>query len=249
MKDPISPELIEKYLTYSLPETEQAEFARKLESDSALAAQVSDYRLAMKSAEHYGKIKLKERLGKIMTETKAEQAKWHNNQWMRIAAAVLIFLAAGSPFLFNHFNQGIDYQQIYTENFNLYPNVLNQRSDDVQKNVMLTEAMSYYSDKDFVNAFALLDELSKKQDSLAATVTFYKGICLLGAGKDEEAAEVFSNILSNPDESYKNPARWYLALTFIKSGKQAEAEALLKEISVEKTYNYLKAEKILEELE
>jgi len=61
MKDPISPELIEKYLTHSLPETEQAEFARKLESDSALAAQVSDYRLAMKSAEHYGKIKLKER--------------------------------------------------------------------------------------------------------------------------------------------------------------------------------------------
>ena len=249
MKDETSLELIEKYFDKSLAPSEMDDFNNKLATDREFALLFSNYQLAMKSAEHYGKIKMKERIKKIMDEEKNTRPAWYPNNWLKIAAVLIVLLTVSSPFIYNYYGGRQDYQELFNENFNLYPNVLNQRGNDLQNNLMLSEAMSYYSNKDFVNAVALMEELIKNHDSLAGTIDFYRGICLLGAGKDDDAADVFSNILAKPDESFKNQAKWYLALTYLKSGKREEAEELLKEISVEKAYNYLKAEKVLEELE
>jgi len=242
-------ENIERYLEGKLTESELVEFENRMNHDPEFLEWVENYRIAVKSVEFYGKRKLKKRLHKIHVEEVLEKPMSGKRQWMLIAAAFFGIMIVTAPFLYNHFYRNPDYDTLFKDNFGLYPDVLSKRGQSEQADIMLEEAMSYYKNKDFENALALFGELDKKHAKYSDVIKFYKGISLLGAGKDSEATEVFKKVTSEPGQPFYEQARWYLALTYLKTGNKKEATKLLQEIAGMKSYNFAKAGKLLEKIE
>jgi tetratricopeptide (TPR) repeat protein len=210
---------------------------------------VDNYKIAVKSVEFYGKSQLKKRLHEIHEEVVVEMPMLGNKQWMLIAVAFIGIMIITAPFLYNHFYGNPDNNDLFKDNFGLYPDVLSQRGQDEHANLILEEAMSYYKNKDFENALSLFNELDKQSSQYSDAIKFYEGICLLGAGKDTEAADVFRMATTDPGKPFYEQARWYLALTYLKTGNKKQASKLLQEITKTKSYNFAKAEKLLEKLE
>ena len=153
-------ENIERYLEGKLKGDELTEFKAMLEADPGFAAKTEDFRLAMRTVEEYGKYELKKQLIKIHKEEIKSGRNFGRREIIRYAAIFVGFLVISAPFLYNYFTGSPNYQNLYNNNFNLYPDILSQRGES--QNLMLEEAMSYYKNKDFENAAVLFNELDNQ---------------------------------------------------------------------------------------
>ena len=99
----------------------------------------------------------------------------------------------------------------------------------------------------------MINTISNK-DSLER-IRFYYGNSCLAAAKSEnskkkektlnKAIQLFDNIIVDKESNFYEEAKWFLALTYLKTDKKEKCKTLLNEIIEERGYNYEKAKSIL----
>ena len=153
-------------------------------------------------------------------------------RFLSIAAAALLLLATGY-FLFL---QPSGQQGLFAQHFDYLPSAVkiesgNRGPSSYEEGPALREkAMQAYEAGRFEQARELMEQhLSRyRRDT---EIRFYLGIILLGEGETEAAIRNFEATLSGlPRPAYERPAKWYLALAFLQSGRDESAKGLFREL-------------------
>lgn len=107
-------------------------------------------------------------------------------------------------------------------------------------------AIVLYKAGNYPPALAGFDE-ALKADPEAVTPKFFAGLSHLALGKYEEAVKDLSVIADKPGE-YTKEAKWYLGLTYLKTGRVSEATACFEYLSKSGGFYGNVSEKILRRL-
>jgi len=239
-------ENIEHYIEGKLSGDELNAFNDALKTDPEFAKMTEDFKLAIRSVEEFGKLELKKQLKQIHLEEIKTKPQTGRRELLRFAAIFIGFLIISAPFLYNYFTGNPNYQNLYENNFSLYPDILSQRGET--HNLMLEEAISYYKNKDFENASVLFHNLDVQDQPFANAIKLYCGISYLGAGNILLANDVFTGIINDIENPFHGQAKWYLALSYLSQGNITDARPLLEDIVSKKTYNHARANQILKEV-
>lgn len=228
--------LIDKYLNNELSTQEVQDFENRLATDEQLAKELE----LVKDMHHFGKnrsganemLDVVAEMGKKYAPQKDAQVipiyKRRKVIWAGVVAMASIFLLLIFSDLFTSdpYQEFFQHQKISGEQGSSEENLKRAIKDFNQKKY-----------KSALDAFKTIDNFSNAEYELA------KGICHLELNQFQAAHQIFSN-LQQSQQTYKNTANWYLALTALKEKKYANCRQLLSEIDSDSAYAQ-KAEKLL----
>jgi hypothetical protein len=108
--------------------------------------------------------------------------------------------------------------------------------------------MSYYKNGDFENASVLFGYLINNDSAGNDALNFYYGVSMLGNDDLQEAKTVLLEISADTGNEFYAQAKWYLGLLYLKEGNSKRANEIFNEIVFNKSYNHIKAQRLLDEL-
>jgi len=234
--------LIEQYFSKSLSQEARKEFNHLIITDPEFATEAefqNNLKIAIKKEEQNA---LKKELQNF--EAEENTTSFNFKKWF-IAASIISLLAIPS---FWYFNNTIDTQELYVENFEPYRNVVQpivrgETSDDIK-----TKAFTAYETKNYSEAIQYFDELLQQNHD--KTIAFYKANALLKLNKTEAAVAIFKTNLKSTD-SLDAKNNWYLALGYLKLDDSEKAIEQLKIVCSNPLSDYKKeaAKNLLKQLE
>ena len=173
-----------------------------------------------------------------------ELPKRNYQKW---AMAASIALLVGLGWLgYNNFS-GTDYQELYNDNFQEYPNTVYAITRGTETDSSLErEAYVAYETDDNAKAIQLFTELKETYDS--ESVNFYLAQSYLKNNQLTEANTLLSEVLEKEGE-FAPQALWYLSLSYIKSKQKEKAIKSLNLLIADGRYKKNEAEVLLDELD
>lgn len=237
-------ELIDKFLLQSLNDDEQKEF-ELLMQDADFQTELAFRQNLFAAAQTEGRAQLKARLTNLENNLAAPQqtkeAKRISMFRLSLAAAAILLIGMlGLRFLFS---QNSDNQTLVAQYFEPYPNIIAPLHRGEAAKDTLSLAMSFYENKDYNKAIAMLKQL-KRQDE----TDFYMAQMLLSTKRYNEANNYFE-ALSNHENRFKAAAEWYATLCSLALGKNDLAKQQLSEIAQHKNHIfYAKAKELMDKL-
>lgn len=223
-------EEIELFLENKLKGDDLKEFEKHLKDDKNLAQQLSNYHLAVKEISKICKDELKSKLKYIHNDLILDQDKQKQRRtaYLRIAAVFLGLIILAVPILYYKNLKQANNDQLFTEYFSPYTNVVSNRGSEIdENNILNASAMYYYDKKEYGKALLNFEELLERTN-LETSALFYYGISCLGAGEDNKAIEVLNKLSKSEDNVYYEQVIWYLALGNIKIDNKARSIELLE---------------------
>lgn len=164
-------------------------------------------------------------------------------RWMLwIAAAATVIVLAGLYLFLKPIPKSVG-EKLFADNFEPYQNLITVKGAGKP----LAEAMYYYDLKMWDSAILYFERIQPDEADTAA-VMFYQANALLASGKVNEAIVLLQTVEWLKDDRFKPQAAWYLALAYIKSGRQAEAVTMLNQLTVNDSFYGQKAGALLNEL-
>ncbi|OQX80858.1 MAG: hypothetical protein B6D61_01420 [Bacteroidetes bacterium 4484_249] len=160
-----------------------------------------------------------------------------------IAAFIIILLSVAAIVYFTNGTKP-DNQQLFAEYFEPYPDVITTKGINED---LLSAGMYYYNIAKYDSAVMFYDKILEN-GTQKPEVLFYKGICFLALGKEEDAILNLSKVVSDNNNPYNKPATWYLALVYLKMGESKNAKRILSNIINSNTVYDKKASAILHKL-
>ena len=123
------------------------------------------------------------------------------------------------------------------------PSVRMGQNDDIKN---WADAKDAYRDKRFDNAVSLIEGIPTP----SIEQQFYLALSRVYSEKPdfEKAALGFKNIFDNGDGNFKDEARWFYALTCLKTGKNDEAKQILETIQSGKGWKSKEANELLKKV-
>ena len=168
---------------------------------------------------------------------------------IRLAAAIIIFLVLAGGFTIYKANLSNTPEILYATYFNEYRNLelIDTRSISTDFNDQLRRSAYNQYDQgnysEFINSIGQLPEsYDQKMNDL-----FYLGIAYLQTEQWASAEETLEQIAGTSTE-YGAEANWYLALTYLRTGKCEQAQSLFEEVRDKGPDNSQRATKILRKL-
>lgn len=214
-------DLIDKYIQKNVTAEELETIKQLMEEDADFKEDLTfqlTLRQAVKKEESQ---KLKQRLQNF--ERKKNGFRFFPNIWK--VAAVFVF---GLGLLWV-FNTSPDYEKIYAENFEPYPNIvaptvrdINTSGSDVEK------AFQYYDNHDY-NKAAIAFKKIYDEDKIDYA-NFYYALSLMADHQLEKAVETLENADWEVSERYQNQTDWYLALGYLKIQNKEKATTYLEKV-------------------
>lgn len=182
---------------------------------------------------------LKERFNQL------DQKSTSKSKWYLYAAAITVLIAIASFF----YNSQPDYQDLYAENFEVYPNVIapTVRGNEVPKKDKMQLAFNYYDNKNYAKAAELFKTLYKETGEDYAF--FYRSVSLMAEGKTNKAITILEQHNWNEPENYLTITQWYVGLGYLKLGNMEKATLHLKKVTVSGKPLAKQAKEILQKLE
>ncbi|HRI60249.1 MAG TPA: tetratricopeptide repeat protein [Saprospiraceae bacterium] len=221
---------IEDYLDNALTDAERAAFEADVQADPASAAALEQVREARERLSRHwtqesAEAGLREQLSELgnqhfgTTEQPNRNARrfFIGRWWMAAAATVaaLIVWLAWPP--------GND--ALYTR-YRAFPEAsFTLKSSDKST---LDKAADAFNDKNFSAALSSLNTYLLQQPN-DQEARFFSGLCQLELSRFTEAEAIFREIIS-ADNAWSGEARWYLALTYLRSKKMEDCKSVLQEI-------------------
>nr|WP_321234585.1 hypothetical protein [uncultured Psychroserpens sp.] len=232
-------ELIAQYFTQKLSQEAQKEFDHLMATDAEFAKDVTFQKNLKTIIEKEERNTVKQQLQGFEAE---EHSGFNYKNWL-IAATIVILLGLSS---FWYFNNTIDTEKLYVENFEPYRNVVQPIVRGEAKTDLKTKAFTAYEIKNYTEALRYFDELLKENPD--ETIAFYKANVLMKLDKTEEAVAIFKTNLKTSD-SLDAKNNWYLALAFLKNENIENAKDQLSHlIKSESTFKKDEAKKLLKKL-
>lgn len=236
-------ELIDKFLLQSLNDDEQKE-VEQLMKDADFQAELAFKQNLFAAAQIVSRKQLKNRFAVLeqkATMPIAKEAKRISMFRVSLAAAAILLIGIlGLRFLFS---QNTDNQTLVAKYFEAYPNVIAPLHRGEAAKDTLSLAMSFYENKDYNKAIAMLKQL-KRQDE----TDFYIAQMLLSTKRYNEANNYFE-ALSNHENRFKAAAEWYGMLCNLALGKNDLVKQQLSTIAQNKNHLfYAKAKELMDKL-
>lgn len=233
-------DLIERALDNDLSDAEKLEFDQELKNSKTFKQAYEDQLNLLGHLVAHKKQEIRKELKELYTDFKKDRA---NNETPRqihflkygIAASIIIAASVSFWVINRESKSSFELYNEYYEPFHGGPLLRGEEEDSVQM------ALSAYYGKDYQLALSLFSTLEHPKKLLLI------GNCYLNLERYEEAEKAFMSELQNTKSDYHEPAKWYLALLYLKQGEKDKAEKLLKEFN--EGYYYQKAAEVLEELD
>lgn len=150
--------------------------------------------------------------------------------WFLVAASIVV-MAAIFSFLFHFTNKSYTDRELYAMYYEPYQSDIVDRSNNELDNSLLLTGIDAYNKGDYLKSSDLFNAvLIEEPENMVAR--FYGGISNLQNDETQEAIAGFQYIINNNGFLFVEQARWYLALTLLKSDtdQQDKALELLKEL-------------------
>lgn len=231
--------LIEKYFSHQISDAEFNQLKKWIEEDELFKNEFYQQLEIQKTISEANHSQIKERLKKLSNKPK------NKNKWYLYAASVAILMVLG--FLFYKPQQEL--QEIYVENFEAYPNVINiaTRSGLENKNDA-SEAFQYYEKELYHEAVLAFDQAYKNHPE--DYLLFYKGVSLLAQQKTNEGINVFLSYDWEKNQSdFTAAAYWYLGLAYLKQEQLSLAKLHLQKVMASENHLQIQAQNLLKELD
>ncbi|MBT2159627.1 tetratricopeptide repeat protein [Zobellia barbeyronii] len=163
------------------------------------------------------------------------------------AMAASVALLIGLGWLgYNNFS-GTDYNALYNDNFQDYPNTVYAITRGAETDSSFERAAYVaYETNDNTKAIELFTELKETYDS--ENVSFYLAQSYLKNNQLGEAISLFNEVVEERGE-FAPQALWYLSLSYIKDKQKQNAIESLKLLIADARYKKTEAESLLDELE
>ncbi len=227
--------LIEKFFTQKLSDSEQIQFDKLFLENSSFRKQV-EYELSVKEA-----IKRNERAElKVFLQSLNKPEKRNRSYKGLAVAASLTGLILLLTFSVQFFTKDTP-DKLFSEYFHSYPNIIApavRSNSDVSDKI---EAFAYYDSENFEQAVTSFDELYSKNGESYALL--YGGLSCLELGQTEEAIKRLEP-LSDSSEA----ASWYLALAYLKKKDKEKAIEVLSRIQDENSDFFVQSKSLLNRL-
>ncbi len=239
--------LVEKYFDAELTPEELNHFNARVEHDEDFKALFQREKVIIGAIRNQGLIDnllyLKSVEEKIQGEQTYPMASGIKGWYYYAAAAVVALLVAVTFLLPREDNT----DELFTAYFTPYPNVVQPllRGDD---NLMpeRTKPFQDYEQKNYEAAATGFKELLEVKEE--AGILLLLGNSNLMLGKAEEAQENFITLIRNYDE-FDLQAKWFLSLSYLKSGDIENARKILTELGEMEVSYASRAKELLEKVD
>jgi tetratricopeptide (TPR) repeat protein len=234
---------IEKYLNNELTTVEKTEVENKIKADKEFAREVEETAMLFNSFDEIRAEGLMIRLRNIEQELAGGKGMLIRMPvYLRWAAAILILAALSFAVYLNSHKSGHD---LFLAYYTPYPNVENPASRSAGGRQAVWQ---HYENGDFAAAFQQFEQMLELDNTDLAS-RFYLGICALELNRLTVAEEALAGVAANENSAYYQQAQWYLALSYLKAGKQDATRKRLEEIIAAGSAYDEKAEALMNELE
>ncbi len=236
-------DLIHKYFSGELSDKEQSEFDKLLENNVEFQEEVAFQRDVKKMIAAKERNKRKQLLKQYEQDRHGgvESSKFI---WKRLAVAASVIIIAGLGWYLSLL-LGNNLQNLYEENYELYPNTIYSIDRSDNDNTILRQAFVAYESGEHQKAIELFLELKKNNN--AENLEFYLGQSYLQENKTIEAIEVFKKVVE-ANKNFSQEASWYIALSYLKAENQSMAVRHLETIIQNNTYKKEQAKILLNKI-
>ena len=219
-------ESIDRFLQGQLEGDNLDDFLKEIKTNPAMAKELQIQQDMAQGIEFHGNRQLRQRFRKISAEVKNNTGKTKNNKGRIIkfilAAAVIILLVC-----FNLFFQKPASEKLFAQFYE--PSVLSiTRNGDADN--QLAQAEKLYNNKNYNAAIPLLQSILKTQTQ-NSQIQLALGNAYVNDDKPESAIQQFQSILDRNDALYADQAKWFLALTYLKTNQLEKSKGLLEELA------------------
>lgn len=237
--------LVEKYFDADLSSDELSHFNARMEHDEDFKALFQREKIIIGAIRNQGLID-------NLLYLKSIDEKIQGNQsypiasgikgWYYYAAAAVVALLIAVAFLLPG-KENTD--ELFAASFTPYPNVVQPllRGEDAAAGQ--AKAFQDYEQKNYEAAAAGFKELLDIKEEPG--ILLLLGNSNLMLGKSEEAEENFITLIKNYDE-FDLQAKWFLSLSYLKSGDTENARKILKELGETEVSYASRAKELLEKV-
>ncbi|MFN3841266.1 MAG: tetratricopeptide repeat protein [Cyclobacteriaceae bacterium] len=241
-------DLIQRYLDRSLTDSEKTNLEERLKKEPVLKTMYLEHQQLIKGIRYsYLQTRLQQLRALESTlpqlQKKGKQV-WLVAHWRQAAAiaATVAFFTIGYVL----WNKPAAPQELYAENFKVYPNVFEPITRGETQQSKRTEAFTAYESGNYETAATLFTQLLAEKEE--AGMLMLLGNCYLVLGNIAEARNQFIKLINDFDD-LDNQAKWYLGLSYLKEGDVKTAQLIFQELS-NSEYSYAaRAKKMLNKLE
>jgi hypothetical protein len=247
-------ELIEKYLDGKLTGKELLDFENQLKQDPKLSQEVALHRELAEALKEKDVMAFSDLLEQVdarigIDEQKKEEAKksrplFGGQRLIALAAVIVLLLAVGV--FWNQLLPPPSNQELFAQNYELHDMRLLTRGS--AEDALMARADSAYKAGAYQEAIAALQQLEAARPG-QPRFTFYKGMSQLADGQTQAAITTFGQVMQGDAPEYKELARWYRALSYLKINKEDQAmEDLQQMLDTPSHYRQQEAQAIVKAL-
>jgi len=226
-------ELREKYLQGKLSDDERKEFEAGLSEEERRALA---FDLGIKEGiESEIRKELREKVSSF--ERSAVRKKRSNPVYIGIVAS-LILAASFALYLTRQ------EKSLFEDYYQVYPNYELTSLRGEEELTLRESAYQAYDRGDYELASTQFEKL----DSVISADFFFKGISHLELNEDMSAILSLQEVIKQGDSTYQSPARWYLALIYLRQDRFEQTIPLLKQLESGNSEYANSSRELLEEL-
>ena len=160
-------------------------------------------------------------------------------------AASIVLLVGASWFGYRSFT-GVDYNNLYQENFETYPNTAYTITRSQENISIKRKAFAAYETGNYKIALDYFKTLSDSEE--LDYIDFYAALSHLNIGDSKSAIPFLEKTIAG-NSNYVAEAHWYIVLAYLKQEKRKKALLYLKELGNTYSYKNKEAKALLKELE
>lgn len=156
--------------------------------------------------------------------------KKHSVGWLKYAAAALILISVATAAMWIIMpGRHQDSDKLFARYYHVYETPGDVRSGINQTNTIFSTGLQLYDVQDYQGAYSNFIRVMQTDSSDMAT-PFYTAISLMELERYNEAIPYLQTVIDHQDILFSDQARWYLALTYLKTENIPGAEELLQEL-------------------
>ncbi|HYC85533.1 MAG TPA: tetratricopeptide repeat protein [Chryseosolibacter sp.] len=228
-------EMIDRYLADDLDPSEKELFERRLSENSLLRSHLGVVKQAIEGIQANAD---RDRIRNLhRTYATQETTRQRFRYISGIAASLLILAVSTFLVLRNQAHKAEAYRAYFTP----YPSPIHVRGATRNDH---PEAIKFYDRQQFEAAIQAFNRVPV--DRRTNEMKFYHAVSFLGNGQPAGALPILEELQSDP-ESYAEPVRWYLALSYLQLDQDEQAKTLLLQID-QGEFEYDRAQEILSRL-
>lgn len=231
MKQDDKTNLIERYITGKLEDTELWEFKINLEKDEEFAREVELYKEIYSAISNEKKMELMKTLASLKTNKQKRQFKIniYSRQVQALAASIIVLMMIGAGLLTNYVgNNDVSNYNVYTEYFIDEGSLLTTRSNAETSNAIVKSGIKLYNNGKYQQAISLFD--SNPENVIAR---LYSGFSYMNLKEFDMAENQFKYILDQGDNIFIDQAEWNLGLSYLADEKTEQASTIFAKIASE----------------